>query len=87
MTMSDLGDYFHLGDIVLTKGLEGGFALSRDLIPCDGRSLGIHNSEALRSLLGKRFDNGSTVPDLTRAVPIEGATYYMVVNGAPPPRR
>ena len=86
-TIRDVGDHYYLGDIILTKGLSGGFAVSRDLALCDGRALGVYSSQALESLLGSRFNNGSTLPDLTGRSPIEGAEYYIVVTGEPPPRR
>ena len=91
-SISDVGDDLHVGDIFMAKGLDGGFGVSRDMLHCDGRTLGHALYKDLYSLLGDRFtvttDLGLfNIPDLTGAAPIEGASYFIVVNGALPPRR
>lgn len=91
-SISDVGGYLHVGDIILTKGLDGGFGVSRDMLHCDGRALGRTLYKDLYSLLGDRFTDTTeaglfNIPDLTGAAPIEGASYFIVVNGALPARR
>ncbi|MBN1630833.1 MAG: tail fiber protein, partial [Thermoleophilia bacterium] len=91
-SISDVGSYLHVGDIFMAKGLDGGFGASRDMLPCDGRTLGHTLNKDLYSLLGDRFTDTTEVglfniPDLTGVAPIEGASYFIVVNGALPPRR
>ena len=90
--LSDLGANLYLGDIILAKDVDGVHRFSRNLVPCDGRGMSLMNTD-LYSLLGVRFGStrdagGDTfnIPNLTGVTPIEGAEYFIVVNGALPPR-
>ena len=91
-SISDVGNYLHIGDIFMAKGLDGGFGVSKDILHCDGKALGRTLNKDLYSLLGDRFTVTEemglfNIPDLSGAAPVEGASYFIVVNGALPPRR
>lgn len=81
----DVADDLYYGEILLVRGADAGLDLSRYLVPCDGRELSTTMDPALFALLGTRFGgNGTTtfrVPDLTGKSPIEGAAYFIVVQG------
>jgi microcystin-dependent protein len=76
-----------IGEIKLAKDVDPAKYGSVSM-PCDGRALNVNEYAALYSLIGTKFGgDGKTsfkIPDLTGKSPIEGAQYYIVINGIYP---
>lgn len=78
----------YTGEIKLAKDVDPS-KYGSVLIPCDGRELKISEFTALYSLIGTKFGGDGIktfkIPDMTDTkVPVEGAQYYIILNGIYP---
>lgn len=80
----DTFDNFYLGEIKLIRNLDES-KYADYMVPCDGRTLAIDDYPALYAHLGTVFGGDGTttfgVPDLRGKSPIDGASYYIMLQG------
>ena len=78
---------YYIGQIILASNMND----NQDFVPCDGREMNVNQSPALYSLIANTFGGDGIskfkLPDLSKVTPpVEGAKYYICVNGIYPPR-
>jgi len=83
----EIPDEIFLGQIILAKDIDKSRRYD-SILPCDGRNLSVSQNQILFSLLGNKFGgdgiNLFNLPDMSGLSPIEGAKYYIVIDGIYP---